>query len=227
MAIRLSATDSHLRYLNSGPLTTLDTFTVAFRATVSSWSVTAALINLLGSGASPSQGIQMGPRGTNGISLWLYGGTVLTNSGALVNGAPYQITLTLGGGAASLFVDGSLSASVAYSGSYSFDQIFVNGYNVTASETSDALLENLAIYERILTDGEIKTIASAKGYRDGIVSGLLAKYDFTQYPAGTDASVVQDLSGNGRVLSHVGTSTTLIKYAYAGADATANLRRVM
>ncbi len=229
MALRLTATDSHLSFSGASFLGVNDAQTIEFWATVPSWASVTCLVGLYGPGATPTSAFQIGTRGTGFLDAWTWGGTTsISSATAMTANTSYHIAFTSSNGFWRLYINGVVSKvdllSVADG---TFDQIYVNGYpTMTTGETSTSLVENLSIYNRSLLPRELQTIAAAKGDRHGIVNGLLAKYDFTNGGEGVDVTVVPDLSGNGRNLTHVGAATSRIKYTYAAAN-TANLRRVM
>lgn len=101
--------------------------------------------------------------------------------------------------------------------------IYLNGYPVTATstgaESNTTGVDDVYYYNRLLSANEINTIYNSFGQRDGIVSGLVARYNFNEANAGTSVSTCTDFSGNGNTitLTTAGTGTAptyIVDYAH-------------
>ena len=230
MAIRLAATDTHLEYSGNVFLNSTSSHTIEFWVNLPTWASVISLVGLYGTGASPTASIQIGTRGLGVLDAWTWGGTnIISSPTTMVANTPYHIAFTTSNDFWRLYINGAAAKVDLFSGAQvDYDRIFINGFPTsTVSETSTALIENLSIYNRSLLPRELQTIANCRGNRHGIIDGLIAKYDFTSGVEGADVGNIPDLSGNGRSLTISGASASRIKYTYADANNTANLRRVM
>lgn len=104
--------------------------------------------------------------------------------------------------------------------------VYLNGYPVasgtTGAESNNTGIDDVLYYNRILSANEIQTIYNAFGQRDGIVYGLIARFDFNELPVGSSVSTCRDFSGNGNTcnLITVGTGTApLYLQDYSNLDA--------
>lgn len=91
--------------------------------------------------------------------------------------------------------------------------VYFNGYPVaagtTGAESNNTAIDDVTYYDHLLSANEIVTIYNAFGQRDGIVNGLIARFDFNELPPGSTVAAGRDFSGNGNTanLITVGTGT--------------------
>jgi hypothetical protein len=139
--------------------------------------------------------IQIGSRtGTTGVVVWTWGGAILITSGANAALQPnvwvhvtYTCTAISGGQQTHrIYLNGLLVNTVTNSVQVAgvLTQTFVNGYPQPFAsyslETSTTQVDDLYVYNRILSDDEILTVYNTRGLRDGIVTGLVARYKFNE-----------------------------------------------
>ena len=79
-------------------------------------------------------------------------------------------------------------------------QIYLNGYPVVAAqagfESNTTGIDDVYLFNRLLSAAEVQTIYTTRGQRDGIALGLVARYDFNEFNSGTSVSTCTDFSGN-------------------------------
>ena len=82
--------------------------------------------------------------------------------------------------------------------------IYINGYPVatgsTGGESNTTAIDDDYYYNRIMPAAEVATLYRAWGQRDGIVYGLVARYNFNELPAGQTVTSCKDFSGNNNTL---------------------------
>ncbi len=168
-------------------------------------------------------GINQGATTAGTWCCWTWGGTILVQSTAASAVAntwthfAYTCTVSSNGvGVAgtqthSLYINGALNntASNALQIAGLPTMIFINGYPETAvtagNESNPTQLDDVYLFNRLLTANEIQTIYATQGRRDGIAYGLVARYDFNERPSGTNVVSCVDFSGCGNTM----TATTL------------------
>lgn len=182
-------------------------------------------------------GINQGGSAAGTWCCWTWGGTNLVTSAAASALAntwqhfAYTCTASSNGvGTAgtqthSLYINGVLNntATNALQVAGLPTMVFVNGYPETlataGNESNPSQLDDIFLFNRQLPINEIQTIYQSFGQRDGIVSGLVARYTFTELTAGSNVVSCRDFSGCGNTLNPtvLGTGTSpsyLIDHTY-------------
>jgi hypothetical protein len=83
--------------------------------------------------------------------------------------------------------------------------IYINGYPGVSTqagyESNTTAIDDYYYYNRIMPAAEVITLYEASGQRDGIVYGLVARYNFNELPVGQTVISCKDFSGNGNTLT--------------------------
>ena len=83
--------------------------------------------------------------------------------------------------------------------------VYLNGYPVTAAttgpESNNTAIDDVYLFNRLLTPAEIQTIYTSFGQRDGVTYGLVARYNFNELPSGSTVVSCRDFSGNGNTVT--------------------------
>ena len=83
--------------------------------------------------------------------------------------------------------------------------IYLNGYPQslanTGFESNKTAVDDCEFFNRALSAAEIATLYNCYGSRDGIVLGLVARYEFNELPAGSSVMSCTDFSGNNNELT--------------------------
>jgi len=178
--------------------------------------------------ATPTSAMQFGCISANTFGCWTWGGANLVSAIA-----PYTVPTGVwnhyavaydGVSTFRLYIDGVLNnTTVSTQQTGSLGQMFVNGYPTGGqSETGNLSVDDVAFFGRELSQGEIQTIVSSLGPRDGIVQGLQARYTFEEGPIGAVVVTSLDLSVNRvNITPDAGTPPV-----YATPFATNNIRQV-
>lgn len=89
--------------------------------------------------------------------------------------------------------------------------VYLNGYPVTAAttgpESNTTQVDDVLLFNRILSAAEVQTLFTSFGQRDGIVQGLVARYDFNELTSGSNVSAPRDYSGNGNNMALITNGT--------------------
>lgn len=213
MAIQLTATDIHLSNTATalvsarGPLTLMSWIN-------HTWSSTTTA-SIVGAYLSGTTGIQIGSKTASTIDVWTWGGTVLvTSSGSgytPTDSSWVHVTYTYDGTTHLIYADGvQIASSTATQTAGTLTQLYINGYPTgVTNETSTARVDDMMLFNRVLTQPEIMSIYMAGGARDGTTFGVLAKYRFLLQTVGSTVTMVTDLSGNGFNLTSSGAGTAM------------------
>lgn len=197
----------------------------------------------------PTTAIQIGSGQSgvaNALDVWTWGGTVLVTTGGSPGvsstgwlHAAYTCTAISGGSQThNIYINGALTAtstnSLQVAGALT--QIFINSFPEvntggaginTYQESCDAMLDDIRMYNRQLSLQEIQTIYTLRGFRDGIVSGLISRFSFNEAAIGTTVSNAIDYSNNGTnndlSVINVNGATTAPTYASSIANNDARL----
>lgn len=171
-------------------------------------------------------GLNQGGAAAGTWCCWTWGGTNLVTSAAASAVAntwthlAYTCTVSSNGvGVAgtqthSLYINGVLNntSTNALQVAGLPTMIFVNGYPETAAtvgnESNPTQVDDIYVYNRILSAAEILNSYSCFGQRDGDVFGLIARYNMNEAASG-NATACRDFSGNNNTLtvSVLGTGT--------------------
>lgn len=166
---------------------------------------------------SPTTGIQIGTgqSATAGaIDVWTWGGTILVSTAGTSYTAPtgtwihvgYTCTAISGTTQThSIYINGILinTSTNALQVAGVPTQFYVNGYPQTTAgaeaytETNNTQVDDIAIFNRMLSSNEIFTIYSSLGFRSGEDYDLIAKYKFNELAIGQSAVNATDYTGNG------------------------------
>ena len=164
-------------------------------------------------GIASGTGVQIGSRsgGANSAYVWAFGGAALVQSSSVTvpsNGwvhiAYTCSALSAGNQTHSVYVNGVLggTSTNALLGATSFNYIQINGfYGGGTSETATFLVDDTAIYNRVLSANEITTIYACAGMRDGITYGLNSRYKFNEAATGGTMATCMDFAGSGNTLT--------------------------
>jgi hypothetical protein len=163
---------------------------------------------------SGSTGIQIGTRGSaQQIDVWNWGGTVqISSTGYTPPPATWiHIGYTWDSTTHSLYVNGVLNnTSTASVTAGVLNLVYINGYPTGGTaEVSATQVDDVLYYNRTLSAAEVQTIATCRGFRDGIFYGLIARYSFNELPPGGTLASVVDYSGNGNTLIPQGAGTAV------------------
>lgn len=183
--------------------------------------------------AGTTTGLQIGTStGAGEVSCWTYGGTVMVTS-ATATMTPFNntwvlITYTYDGTNHRVYRNETLLATATTAQiPGTFTQVYINGFPPTgsAAETATFQVDSYSYYNRTLAPLEITSIYNATGNRNGVVFGLLSRYDFDELAQGATVTNVADISGNGNNMLNSGAGTA-ITYTYTNTIANSNLRPV-
>ncbi len=184
-------------------------------------------------------GINQGGTTAGTWTCWTWGGTnLVASAGATALAGTWQhfaYTCTVssnGVGVAgtqthSLYINGVLNntASNALQKAGLPTMIFVNGYTETTdaavNESNPTQIDDLYLFNRLLSANEIQTIYQTRGLKDGIAFGMVARYNFNELAAGNNVVSCRDFSGCGNTLTPttLGTGTAPAYIAdYANQD---------
>lgn len=129
---------------------------------------------------------------------------------AIVRGAFFHTALRLNGTTADIMLDGVVHKTETQdaSGLVNSDGDFKIGKRISGS-FMEGLIEDLRVYNRALSDNELKTIFAARG-RDGIVNGLVGRWLMNEKAPGISpgATEVLDIGLNRLNSSAVGNTPT-------------------
>lgn len=214
MAIQLNATDIHLSNTASALISVTGPLTMLAWINYSGWNsgTNASIVGLYLAGTT---GIQFGSRGAGDIDIWTWGGGALVSSagsGYLPTANTWiPIAYTCSGTSHQLYANGNLvSTATATQIAGTLTQFYINGYPTgVTNETSTALVDDVVVYNRVLSAAEIATISTLRGGRHGIVNGIIASYQFDELAIGQTLVSVTDYSGNNRTLTPVGAGTAM------------------
>jgi hypothetical protein len=183
------------------------------------WS-SAARVSMFGTYNSATAGgtaVQIGTStGAGEISCWTWGGTVLIGSTGYT--APsntwihiaYAFDGTVANGGTNthrLYINGVLNNSNTTGTQLAgtITSVYINGYpGGGVSETGVISVEDARYYNRVLSANEILSAYTSYGDRDGIVSGLIASYSFSENAPGVVANNIKDIAGGGNTLTPIG-----------------------
>ena len=230
MAIQCVSGDIHLTSGNSPGFTdAADPFSITVWVNSPNWSTgtTQSFVGLYGPFPTPSTAIQIGTRGAGLVGCWTWGGGLLiSSSSAVQNSQWHHIAYTFDGASHRLYVNGILSNTTNNAQNPGqLTTIFINGYPTgVAAETAAYQVDSYAYFNRTLSGDEVLTMFNSCGARHGIISGVLAKYEFDEASQDSVCSGVVDLSGLNNQLSIAGTGS--LTYSYTGTVASSNLRRM-
>jgi hypothetical protein len=238
MAIAINASDIHLRSSQTMGLLARSSFTITcWVNTVWNPGSRRSLVGIYGPTTdvalgTPVTGVQIGTTNGGGeLSFWTWGGAVLCGTAAnfmnaynnqwVMTAYTYDGTTNRGYLNGVEVCNGTVLPIVGY-----LNQVYVNGYPAgTTSEVSAGIVDQYALYARVLSADEVLTIYNAGGARHGISQGMKCRYEFDELAQGVTCSSVPDLSGNGHTLTTFGPGTP-ITYTYSNSLANSNIRPV-
>ena len=154
-----------------------------------------------------SYGITLGKR-TNRIAVWGWGGIIIVDDPTSPTSGWHHVVYTWSGSARQLFVDGQLKNTSGNSpSSGNMDEILISGWNpATNSEAWSGIIEELRVYNRVLSNEEIQELYLKHGGAM-IINGLVAWFKFLEGHEGvaipTTPNLVKDYSINGNHLTRV------------------------
>jgi hypothetical protein len=189
------------------------------------WSTRTSVVGVYGP-ASPTTAMQMGVIAVNTFGVWTWGGGTLVN--AVAHGQPVGVwnhyAMVYTPGTATLYINGVLNATQASTQlAGNLSQMFINGYPTGGtSESGNTSVDDVIFLSRAATVDEIVTIVNASGTRDGIFSGVEARYAYEEGPIAT--SVVSGVNltlANATMTSSGGTAPI-----YVPSRVMTNLRQV-
>jgi hypothetical protein len=191
---------------------------------------------------SPTTAIQIGcGQGTaNEVTVWTWGNPALVTSTA--SSAPtstwfhvaYTCTAISGGDQThSIYINGTLnnSSTNATQVAGTLTQVYINGYPQTTAQieggqqSSTTMVDDVRLYNRVLSANEIQTIYALRGFRDGIVNGLIARYSFNESAVGNTVASCIDYSSSGSPLTAVNVNHSTGAATYASGFANIDTRR--
>lgn len=152
------------------------------------WTTRTSVVGVYGP-ASPTTAMQMGVISTNTFGVWTWGGGTLC--AAVGHGQPVGVwnhyALVYNSGTATLYINGVLNvtnAATQLAGNLS--QVYINGFPTGGSQESGASsVDDVIFFSRAVTQDEVVTIINASGSRDGIFSGVEARYAYEEGPIST------------------------------------------
>ena len=131
-----------------------------------------------------------------------------TSDGTIVFGTLYHVAVTYDdsdlANDAVFYIDGVVSATTEIAAPVGTPDSAggntrIANTNIGATRTFDGLLDDVRIYDRVLSAAEIRTIFQTRGV-DGIVEGLQLRYTFMERPVpspATGTDTVKDVSPEG------------------------------
>jgi len=177
----------------------------------------------------PTTAIQIGVRtitATQRFAAWTWGAGILVDSGAFVlaTNTWYHIgytctAISAGTQTHKIYINGALTttATNATQIAGTLAQVYVNGYPQAAGgvgEESSSQIEDVRVYNRILSDAEVLTMYTTEGVRDGIVDGLIFSAQMNDSAINSSAATAKDYSINQnnlvQVINGVGTGFTYV-----------------
>jgi hypothetical protein len=182
---------------------------------VSLWNNTpgSATDFVLGVGTySTSNGFNLSAPWSDNLLYWDYGnnaagGRITTSYAAYVNKWTHIAVVSEGAGGSykAIYLDGVLANSDSGSSSgpsSSLSTLCIGAINDPTPRYHDGILDDVRIYNRVLSAEEVATIYSAvqTAGHDGIVNGLVARYTLSEGAPGVAASgagAIKDIGPNG------------------------------
>lgn len=228
MAVQCSIGGTYLSsYPGNNMPGTTGTVTIMGWINYNSWNTTStasmfgAYNGTANASTAPTTAIQIGATATVGqLHAWTWGGTTLVNTTAgsptLTNNNWYHIAYTCtalsGTQVHSLYVNGVLAASATNSVQIAgtLTQMYINDYPQAGggtNETNGVIVDNVALYNRMLSANEIQTVYTCRGLRDNITFGLVERHSFTEALSG-NVTACRDYSNNSNELN-IGAGTAL------------------
>lgn len=207
--------------------TTVLTFMSWIRAdTASAWSTpVTSMVGVYGPTA-PTTAMQMGCKTANRFDCWTWGGNTLVNSVGwtpVVNTWYHFAVTSSGTGTFQLYINGVLNnTATATQLGGNLTQFYINGYVGSGTgETGNISVDDVMLFNRLLSGNEIMTIYMARGFRDGIVQNLISRYTFDEgYPGQTPASLKDEAVTNAYMYPNAATPGPI----YTAPIAMSNLR---
>jgi len=240
MGVQSVAADSHLRSSQAMAISSQNALSIAVWINAN-WSSGArnSFVGIYGPVSdvplgAPVTAIQIGTAaGAGDITCWTWGGvSLVAGSGmATYNNAWIHVVYTFDGLNHRLYLNGAqLATSTTTQITGMLNQVYINGYpGGGTAEVATHQVDSYALYRTTLTADQVMAMYKAGGSRHGIVSNLIAQYEFDE---GIDASAVTqviDVSGNGHHLTTVGAAATTspLTYTYTNTVANSNIRPVL
>jgi hypothetical protein len=141
-----------------------------------------------------SNGWQIGHYGTGKIRVWKYNGSPLVEATAPATGAWFHLAYTFNGNNSHILYLNNVATTTATSvtdSSILVTSVCGNEWN----EHLDGYMEDMRIYNRVLTPNEIQTIYALCG-NDGIHYGLVARWQCMEGYEGQAVTTLMDSSPN-------------------------------
>lgn len=156
-----------------------------------SWSGTNGFLNVF----LNSNAIQFGSRGGS-FGMWEWGGGFLVSTANPPIDEWLFVAYTRNANSHTIWINESTTSSTSDGQSGQPTNIQIGGNQF--SEPYDGQIEDMRIYNRLLSNNEITTIYNLSG-RDCVCSGLVARWAFLDGSSGTNISSepFEDISGNG------------------------------
>jgi Concanavalin A-like lectin/glucanases superfamily len=249
MAVQLTAAQAAQLINNQSAALNIPMFTTAgasspFSINVwikTSWGTSAAsvgrisLVGLYGPSPNPTSALQIGATtGSGELSFWTWGGGVLIGSGTdymnAYNNVWVNIGYTYDGTNHVGYINGvQVLTSTTAQLAGNLQLVTLNGYPTGgAGETWNHIVDAYALYNRVLTAGEMLSIYDAGGSRHGNSYGRLCIYEFDEGVEGSNVTTnsVLDTGPNALTLVLTGAGTPP-KYRYTTSYADTNIRPVL
>jgi hypothetical protein len=196
MAITLNATDIHMTGTvnNFADITT--PFSVSTWIQYAGWG-TGVIKSLVGLYLVGTTAIQIGTYQAGNVSVWTWGGTnLITSNGAVILSTTdyIHIVYTFDGTNHQLFINSALvntTTTAQVAGVPTI--IYINGYPTGgANETAAYSVDDTIYFNRQLSSEEIQTLYYARGIRDGIYDGVVARFTMSEGSIGVTATGLKD-----------------------------------
>lgn len=169
-------------------------FNVASWPTVT-WSMFGFYNGTANLSTAPTTAVQIGTRNGTVMDVWTWGGGVMISSTGftLPTNTWFHVAYTCNTFGTNqthqLYINGVLNNTTTNTIQINgvLTQIYINGYpeGSRTAETGAWLMDDARCFDRQLTADEIRTIASVRGSSDGICSGSVCRYDFSEGYLGT------------------------------------------
>ena len=231
------AVDYHLA-VQTGNLSInqLSSFTLSAWINAATWTggQTHSMVGLYTNATTGGAGLQFGTRtGTGAFDVWYWGGTVLISSTggtgitSLTNNTWYHLAYTYTGTTHTMYINGlqtNTSTTTQLAGTDT--TVYINGFPTGGtSETGLLTVDDIRVYNRVLSANEIATIYNSMGCTDGIAYGQQYSALFNENAPGATVSTCLDYTGNGNTMSPIGAATG-VNFIYASSPITEDTRMV-
>lgn len=206
--------------------TTPCTIMAWLRATdASAWTTPTSMVGVYGP-AAPTSALQLGCWASGQFACWTWGGSPMVQATGFTSpvGSWDHYCITYDGTTFRLYINAVLNnTTLSTQLSGILGRTYINGFPTSGtSETGNFSVDDFMLFDRQVSEDEIRTIYNLEGPRDGIVQGCLARYTYEEAPPGATVVAGVDITQTGATMTP-GTGTPAV---YIASRAMTNLRSV-